>query len=305
MTMKSWWAGPDLNRRPSARQADVQPSLQDSSTGDPELLGKFEEFCLIDLQKSKRTTYEKIWYIRKLLAWLREPIEAVTKDTIREYLKTLEGKSESQYKNCLGSLKTFFRDFLQMGDAVEGFKFPKQQFLPKQIPTKTELQKFYSEIQSPKERALFLTYASSGLRRNEVLSLDLKDVDFDKRMIKPKTHTGDTKKAWISFFNEECEKALKQYMETRSDNNPKLFPLARKIERRLWYQSREKTGLTVTPQGLRMWFCEELGRLGVQDRYIDAFCGRIPKSVLARHYSDFSPDKLKAIYDNANLKIMS
>jgi integrase len=275
-----------------------------NAANQQELLAKFKEFSLIDLQKSKRTTYEKIWYIGKFMAWLKEPLQTVTKDTIREYLKTLEGKSGSQYKNCLSALKTFFRDFLQMKDAVEGFKFPRQQFSPKEIPTKADLQKLYAEIQSPKEKALFLVYATSGLRRSEVLGLNLEDVDFQKRMIKPKTHIGDTKKAWISFYNEECEKVLNQYIETRSDNNPKLFPIARKVERRLWRQAKETIGLDITPQDLRMWFCEEMGRLGVQDRHIDAFCGRIPKSVLAKHYSDYSIDKLKEIYENANLRIL-
>ncbi|NJD77357.1 MAG: hypothetical protein FIB08_09725 [Candidatus Methanoperedens sp.] len=39
-----------------------------------------------------------------------------------------------------------------------------------------------------------------------------------------------------------------------------------------------------------------------RDRYVDAFCGRVPQSVLARHYSDFSPEVLKEIYDKANLR---
>ena len=39
-------------------------------------------------------------------------------------------------------------------------------------------------------------------------------------------------------------------------------------------------------------------RLGASETYdIDAFCGRVPKSVLARQYTDFSPEKLKKIYD--------
>jgi hypothetical protein len=35
------------------------------------------------------------------------------------------------------------------------------------------------------------------------------------------------------------------------------------------------------------------------------FCGRVPNSVLARHYTDFSPERLKEIYDQAGLKILS
>lgn len=48
-----------------------------------------------------------------------------------------------------------------------------------------------------------------------------------------------------------------------------------------------------------------MGELGVPDRYVDAFQGRIPKSVLARHYSDFAPDKLRAIYDRASSSNLS
>jgi len=37
---------------------------------------------------------------------------------------------------------------------------------------------------------------------------------------------------------------------------------------------------------------------------VDVFCGRVPRSVLARHYTDFSPKKLKEFYDKANLKVL-
>jgi len=46
-----------------------------------------------------------------------------------------------------------------------------------------------------------------------------------------------------------------------------------------------------------------MGRLGVPDRYVDAFCGRVPKSVLARRYTDFSPRKLKEICERTGLRI--
>jgi len=56
----------------------------------------------------------------------------------------------------------------------------------------------------------------------------------------------------------------------------------------------------------REWFICEISKLGVPDRYVDAFCGRVPRGVLAwRHYTDFSPEKLKEIYDKAGLKVLS
>jgi intergrase/recombinase len=47
-----------------------------------------------------------------------------------------------------------------------------------------------------------------------------------------------------------------------------------------------------------------MDRSGVPDRYVDAFCGRVPQSVLARHYTDFSPERLKEIYDRAGMRIL-
>jgi len=48
-----------------------------------------------------------------------------------------------------------------------------------------------------------------------------------------------------------------------------------------------------------------MGRLGVPDRYDDAFCGRVPNSVLAKRYSDFAPEELLEIYGKAAIKILS
>jgi len=61
----------------------------------------------------------------------------------------------------------------------------------------------------------------------------------------------------------------------------------------------------ITPQVLRQWFACELGKLGVPDRFVDAFCGRVPRSVLARHYTDYSPDRLNEIYDKAGLSVLA
>jgi hypothetical protein len=48
-----------------------------------------------------------------------------------------------------------------------------------------------------------------------------------------------------------------------------------------------------------------MGRLGVPDRYIDAFCERFPRSVLAKHYTNLSPEKLKEVVKKAKLKVLS
>jgi integrase len=125
-------------------------------------------------------------------------------------------------------------------------------------------------------------------------------------MITPNNHNGETKKSWVSFYNEEAASVLKEYLGTkRSSKSQRLFPMQRDEVVELWKSAREKTGIEITPQKLRQWFCSEMLRLGVSETYVDAFCGRVPKSVLARHYTDFSPQKLETIYEKVTIKVLA
>ena len=112
-----------------------------------------------------------------------------------------------------------------------------------------------------------------------------------------------TKRTWVTFFNEEAEQALKEYLNGR-ELTPEFKLFTEKAIRKTFERAHKRTGIHITPQVLREWIACEMGELGVADRYVDAFCGRVPRSVLARHYTDFSPERLKRIYDGAGLKVL-
>ena len=203
--------------------------------------------------------------------------------------------------NCLASLKVFFRDFLEMPQLVQSFRFPTSQFKPKTIPTKEELRRFYNAIDDDIGRALFLFYATTGLRKNEVLLLTHEDIESVKKMVTPRCHKGATKHSYLSFYNEEADCLLKKI----PNGSEKLFDLGDRRYKRIWRTAKEISGINITPKKLREWFCSEMALKGVSDSYINAFCGRTPKSVLARHYLDYSPEKLKQIYEKADLKVLT
>ena len=48
-------------------------------------------------------------------------------------------------------------------------------------------------------------------------------------------------------------------------------------------------------QVLRRWLATKMARLRVPGRYDSTLCVGVPESVLARHYSDYSPETLKEI----------
>jgi hypothetical protein len=47
-------------------------------------------------------------------------------------------------------------------------------------------------------------------------------------MITPDNHGGETKKSWVSFYNDEAEQALNEYLKTKKHSrSPRLFPMQR------------------------------------------------------------------------------
>jgi integrase/recombinase XerD len=268
-----------------------------------DLLSAFFDFCRVDLSLAEATAKEYKRKMKRFFQAVNMPAETVTAEDVRGYLKPLASGNANSYGNALKPLKAFFRDFLKVPEVVESFKFRKIVLAPVVIPSREQLQKFCRALKTPRARALFLMYASTGLRKMELLSLSKGDIDWDKRMIVPKNHRGGTKRSWVAFFNEEADSALKEYLATRKDDNPKLFRISPHNFIDVWKHASQESGVKITPQVLREWFCDEMGRKGVPDRYVDAFCGRVPSSVLARRYSDFGMEKLKAIYNRANLEV--
>jgi integrase len=286
------------------RDRDLNPGARLHRQGDDGdgLLLRFYDFCRVDLRLADNTAKEYRRHMRRFLETAKKPAGSVRAEDVREFLKPLTNGSANTYGNALKPLKVFFRDFMKMPEAVESFKFRKAPLTPVTVPSKEELRKLYQALRTPIARALFLMYAATGLRKMELLSLRKDDVDWDKRMIVPRSHSGETKRSWATFFNEEAEQALKEYLATRKDGSPKLFRISPHSFIDIWKYASQDSGVRITPQVLREWFCDEMGRLGVPDRYVDAFCGRVPGSVLAKRYSDYAPEKLKQIYDKAGVR---
>jgi integrase len=269
-------------------------------------LACFRDYLLVDEQKSKVTASNYVALVRRFFKWVDGP---VTVDSMRVYLKRVKEKcSRDHYALTLSSLKAYFGRFKRMPQLVSTFKFPPKTFIPKTIPSRKDLKAFYEALPSVRMKAYFLLVASSGLRKGEVLGLTVDDVDCEKRMLKPCNHKGATKHSWVSFFNVEAETVLRQFRENtmkRQRKSCKLIPISNRDFKAEWKFAQENTGLKLTSKTLRDWFAEEMGKLGVADRYIDAFQGRTPASVLARHYTDYNPEKLREIYDKADLRILS
>jgi intergrase/recombinase len=224
-------------------------------------------FCKVDLLRSKKTIKEHINNLKRYVKKMGSLIDAAK---IREFLFCIRNKYHNPrtYRSYLCTLRVFCRDFLKHGEWVQTLKFPKiKQNIITDLPTKQLLKAFFEALPNDKAKAAFLVYCSSGLRASEIFEAKIiKEI----RGILPTNHEQfSTKNSYLSFYNSEAE----QYL-TRVD-----FDLSYcEVSIRRWFKvARDKTKIAIHPQLLREWFCTEMALLGVADRYVDAFCGRIPR----------------------------
>ncbi len=257
-------------------------------------LDEFKKACEIDYRLQPCTVAEHLRHVRRLFRFLGKHPAQATRSDLRSFL------AFDTAENAVKALRVFYGRFLGT-DLASCFKVPRSYPRLVVVPTREELCHTYNSLKSPELCAAFLMLASSGLRRGELLSLTPSDVDFESWMVRPIESTA-TKKRWVTFFNQEAGDALNGLIHAKNPSpNERIFTLhPDTLTKKIKAASRGK----ITPQVLRDWFCDEMGGLGVADRYVDAFCGRVPKSVLARHYTDYSPRKLREIYERAGLRVL-
>jgi len=150
----------------------------------------FTLFCRVDRQLSKVTIKGYRQHIERFFKEVDKHPQQITTNDIRKYLSIILEAYEKPYTyaDILRSFKVFFRDYLNRSFLVESFKFPKIPFYPKQVPSKEDLQRFYYAIPDLKGKSMFLLFATSGLRRNELLTLLQDNIDINNRMMIPTIH---------------------------------------------------------------------------------------------------------------------
>ncbi|MEM3616141.1 MAG: site-specific integrase, partial [Candidatus Methanomethylicia archaeon] len=290
------------SEKESRNNTDCPGSIVRSSS----IYNDFKQFLSIDLTQNHVSVLNHLSKLRTILRYINKPIDEITKDDLRRFLAMVNEKYSVQSYNCfIKTIRRFFRDYLGKSELTT-FKFKTVPFTPKVNGlSKNDLLKFYNAIEHPIVKMMFHAYCVTGLRRNDIISLKKDELFRESRMV-VRNNGSRTKHRWVTFYNQELANVLHPYLDSRTDNNFRVFPVDKyKTFQKHWKLAQLKTGLKVTPKDLRDWFINEMLRLGVSESYVDALVGHIPKSVLAKHYIQYNPETLKEIYDKANLKLFS
>ncbi|KXB07323.1 hypothetical protein AKJ52_00505 [candidate division MSBL1 archaeon SCGC-AAA382C18] len=292
--------GPNVDEV-SSRESDELAQLKRKKKD--KIIEDFQSMLEIDKNLAERTVNQHKRNIKQFLKFVDVSPEYIGKSDIRNWLrKWKENYARSTYANKVKSLRVFFRDYLK-SDLAESLSMPQPQPSSDGPPTKDQIRNLYEALDTLRDKTILLMFATTGLRRNELMGLSEKNIDFAKRMVTPNKNSR-TKRTYVTFYNNEAEDHLEKYLSEK-DIEEEIFPIRPRSVNRIFRKRSKEAGLeTVTPQDLRNWFTEELRKKKISGEYIDAFCGRLPRSVRGKHYTDYSPERLKEVYEEADLKVL-
>lgn len=230
-----------------------------------------------------------------------------------------ENLSQKTIENKFSALSTFF-DFLEF----EGYtgtndilKFRKR-YLRTYKSNISESRKVISLenlaqlIMAPNwigDQALIILLAKTGIRRNELITLDRSDVDLKSNSIYLKNTAKRSNK--LLFFDDETKAFLKAYLATRKDNNTALFlnHIDTRISRdyvyylitehafKLGFHNPKSKRLSdrFTTHNLRHCFTDYLRKAGMTREHIQELRGDVGKEAIDI-YIHISTDELKEAY---------
>ena len=258
---------------------------------------QYEEFAKEELKISQSTINNQK---STLLKFLNHSKGVITEESVKEYLES--SNSDSWKSNQIKALRRYCRDYLKLGNWINEFSFSKSSEMKiKKIPTDEQLVEFCNALPSHISQIIFLIMHDSGLRIGEVVKLCVKDVNFETKMIDAsEIHEGTTKHSYLSFVTEQTCEILFEYLDEVNKlehHDLSVFDVSKRSIQKDFQNASSETGIEINPHLLRTVFTEKCTKAGVIEKYIDTFCGRTPKRIIAKHYSDYSDEAMRKQYD--------
>jgi len=245
-------------------------------------------------------------------------VTGIDKDIIREYIRVLRDErkvSMATIENHLSSISSFL-DYLLFDGILESnvALAVRKRYLrryknsdygdahSRKLITTEQLKLLIDSIMVPRDKAIILLLAKTGIRRGELISIDVSDVDLVglKILLKPKAKRSNR----LIFFDEECAKVLQNWLRVREryarDDVPALFitETGGRLEDNGVYLAVTKHAARVglhdeasqrledhfTPHCLRHWFTTYLRRSGMPREMVQELRGDARKDAIDIYY---------------------
>ncbi|WP_304774988.1 site-specific tyrosine recombinase/integron integrase [uncultured Faecalibaculum sp.] len=165
--------------------------------------------------------------IRKMLTSLNTPVTQITTENLRDYLAEYQDYSSCSKANIDNIRRILSTFFSWLEDENYILKSPVRRI--HKIKTPRTVKETYSDenlellrdnATNIRDLALIDLLASTGMRVGELVKLNIDDIDFENREC---IVFGKGSKERPVYFDARTKIHLKNYLDSRSDNNPALF----------------------------------------------------------------------------------
>jgi integrase/recombinase XerD len=292
-------SGKPQNHIPSNREL-IQLFLADCRTrGLTEKTGENYGSCLRAFFRfSKRHAYEvDVPVLREFL----------------EYVKQEKGFKVSTISMYFSALQSFY-EFLEFEGFITRSPLPRFRrrylaFLKKrfggnanrrQLISVEEMRKLVTSATKPRDKALLVLLAKTGVRRKELVDIDLRDIKWSDMSMRLKPTPKRTN--CTVYFDEECARALEAWLEARGSYKPRtnalfvgqrggrlkrngVYTIVTKYARKAGlHNPRGDINEKFTPHCFRHWFTTHLRRSGMPREYIKELRGDARNETMDIYY---------------------
>ncbi len=228
-------------------------------------------------------------------------------EEIRNYLLYLVDKkklSKSTQNQAINSIKFYYEKVLGQERKVYHLERPLREYRLPAVLSQEEVLKIFEATSNLKHRLMLMLIYSSGLRRSELLNLQVGDVDVNRGMVLIRGGKGrkDRQSVFANYLTPLLDEYLKKYkpgfwlFEGVGGEKYSASSL-----RQLLKAAVEKAGIRkrVRLHMLRHSFATHLLEAGTSTRYIQVLLGhQSPKTTeLYAHVSRFALDRIKSPLD--------
>jgi integrase/recombinase XerD len=246
-----------------------------------------------------------------------EEVGKIDKDAIRGHIRLLREERKlttATIENRLSSISCFL-DYLIYEEIIDSnvalavrkrylrrYKSDGSEAETRKLITVEELKALVNSIIIPRDKAIIVLLAKTGIRRSELVSIDVGDVDLVilKIRLKPKAKRSNR----TVFFDEECARVLQDWLKVRERYARKEIPalfvtetggrlnrsgvylvVTRHAARvGLHNASSDKLEDHFTPHCLRHWFTTYLRRNNMPREMIQELRGDVRKEAIDIYY---------------------
>ena len=179
------------------------------------------DLALANYAKSTQERY--VWTAKHLAEFCRKPLVEVTRDDLREFVqaRASRGKSATWLHNELCAVLFLFRRTLGRADLVSFIKLPKRRSPLPAVLSVEEVHTLLRAIREPRYQAVAMVMYGAGLRIDEALSLEVRDIDGARGVIQVRHGKGD--KAREAKLSPVLYEWLRQYWAREHPPQPYLF----------------------------------------------------------------------------------